>query len=418
MSDNNQPRNEASASLCPLSSQSEPDAASVSTTAASAAAPPTSPLAIPRDLPADTVHFGTDGWRAIIGEDFNTATLARLAEATARVFREDNPLGDKGDACPASPPCANTLYIGYDCRSNAGRYAVLVAAVVAEHGFDVRVCDSYCPTPTLCWSVARDPAAAGGIMLTSSHNPAEYLGVKLRMPDGGASPKEFSDRVEAALVPELPSAYERALSLAELAKNATPGQRATEIPVAPEIVFQDLVGPYLNELYTLVDAEAIRAAGLRVVVDPLFGAGRGYLAALLTALGVKVAEVNNTNDPSFAGLHPEPILPWIKGGLEQTVALGYDACLITDGDADRIGAGDAEGNFVNPHRILALLIAHLAAPAPAPAAPGDTPVPAPAAPTSRLKGTGRRVVRTFSGSNLVKRQCERLGLELTTTPIG
>jgi phosphomannomutase len=109
-----------------------------------------------------------------------------------------------------------------------------------------------------------------------------------------------------------------------------------------------------------------------------------------------VAEVNGSLDPIFGGLHPEPILPWIKSGLEKTVSLGFDACLITDGDADRIGAGDEYGNFVNPHRIITLLIAHLV----------------------ENKGQSGRVVRTLSGSNLVKRQCQRLGLGLTTTPIG
>ena len=231
------------------------------------------PLAIQNEDPVSQVHFGTDGWRAIIGKDFNTATVARVAEATARVYREDYPQSEAGAASlaanaasPANPLPAgatlsaatasgsalapttasaaplttpNTFYIGYDCRSNAGKYAALVAAIVSEHGFDVLLSDSYCPTPALCWSVARDPAAAGGIMLTSSHNPAEYLGIKLRMSDGGASPKEFSDRVEAMLAEmsptKLPAAYSLALSVAEFASNGTPGQRAQAIPLKANI---------------------------------------------------------------------------------------------------------------------------------------------------------------------------------------
>lgn len=230
-------------------------------------------------------------------------------------------------------------------------------------------------------------------MLTSSHNPAEYLGVKLRMADGGASPKLVSDRVEAALQPELPNTFDEALACADAYLQAE-GTQATAL--GKNFEQTDLVTPYLATLSGLVDGEAIRAAGLRVVVDPLFGAGRGYLAGLLRNLGVEVVEIHAAEDTSFAGLHPEPILPWIAEALAKTAELGYDACLITDGDADRIGAGSSNGAFVNPHMILALLCAHLV----------------------EDKGARGCVVRTLSGSNLIKRQCQRLDLELITTPIG
>lgn len=333
-----------------------------------------------------TIRFGTDGWRAIIGEDFTVENLARVAEAAARIFKEEQQaLGTEA---------ANTIIVGYDCRECAAQYAALAALILASHGFEVVVSRTYCPTPTVCWTVARTDEAIGGIMLTSSHNPAEYLGVKLRMADGGASPKAFSDRVEAVLTVELPELFEEALAFAESAEEASanlpPGQ------IRERIQFADLVTPYLDDLKGLVDKEALAAAQLRVVVDPMYGAGRGYLAQLLQDLGVEVVEINATADPSFAGLHPEPILPWIQSGLDTTAELGYDACFITDGDADRIGAGARDGSFVNPHKILALVCGLLV----------------------EDKGQRGRVVRTLSGSNLIKRQCERLNLELTTTPIG
>jgi alpha-D-glucose phosphate-specific phosphoglucomutase len=324
---------------------------------------------------ANDIHFGTDGWRAIIDEDFTCANVARVADAAARVFATDNPgLG--------------TIIVGYDTRLDADKYAALAAAVMAAHGFDVLVSKAYCPTPTLCWSVARDERAVGGMMLTSSHNPAEYLGIKLRMADGGASPQSFTDRVEAALEAGTPASFESALQIFDTAQGSASGS----LPFS----YVDLMGPFLDDLYACVDAPAIAAAGLRVVVDPLYGAGRLYLAGLLERLGVEVVEVNNAADPSFNGLHPEPIPPWIQVGTDKTVQLGFDACFITDGDGDRIGAVDAKGNFVNPHRILTLIIAHLV----------------------EDKGARGRVVRTLSGSNLLKRQCGRLGLELTTTPVG
>ncbi|MEG0072046.1 MAG: phosphoglucosamine mutase [Raoultibacter sp.] len=313
---------------------------------------------------ADAIHFGTDGWRAIIGEDFTDENLARTIAAAARIFREQR------QSDPSLASC-DTLIIAHDCRLNAHAYAQLAAGVAAAEGFTVKLSRDFCPTPCLCFSVARDPRAIGGIMLTSSHNPAEYLGVKLRMADGGASSKEFTDRVEAIL----------------------PDQSSSARGSYEEV---DLITAYLEALKQRVDVDAIRAAHLRVVVDPLYGAGRGYLADLLCDMGVEVCEINNAADPTFDGLHPEPIPPWIDRGLAKVVELGYDACFINDGDADRIGAADEHGNFVNPHRIITLLVAHLV----------------------EDKGLRGRVVSTITASAMLARQCKRLGLELTSTPVG
>ncbi|MDP1795034.1 MAG: hypothetical protein Q8K63_12945, partial [Acidimicrobiales bacterium] len=303
------------------------------------------------------IHFGTDGWRAVIGADFTYDSLRRVADASARVFASEHPGG--------------TILVGYDTRFEAGSFAAAAAEVMAGHGLTVKVSDRYLPTPALCYSVARDDAAVGGVMLTASHNPAEYLGFKLRMADGGASPVEFTDRVEAELLDEPP---------------ATPGVFETV----------DLVGPYLENLRGMVDADAIRGANLRVVVDPLYGAGQTYLADTLTALGVDVLEVHGDRNPGFGGLHPEPIPPWIDSTAELVKAEGRDAGFVTDGDADRIGAIDRHGNFVSPHRIIGLVAAHLV----------------------QDKGLTGRVVKTLSTSVLVDRYAATLGLEVTTTPIG
>jgi len=326
------------------------------------------------------IKFGTDGWRAIIGEDFVAENLARVALASAKVFKEDNPF-----AATDEPPL---MLVGYDCRENAAKYAMLAGIILANEGFKVLLSNSYCPTPTLCWSIARNAGAVGGLMLTSSHNPAEYLGLKLRMQDGGASPQSFSSRVEDALGAELPAIFEEALAIAEATGEADSSAFNLEIA--------DFMQPYLADLAAAVDTEAIAAAQLKVVVDPLYGAGRVYLAELLRAMGVEVVEINSAADPTFAGLHPEPIPPWVNDGLAKVAELGYDALFITDGDADRIGAGGRDGSFINPHKILALICELLV----------------------QDKGQHGRVVRTLSGSNLIKRQCERLGLPLTTTPIG
>ncbi len=311
------------------------------------------------------IHFGTDGWRAIIGEDFTDENLVRVIDAAAAVFKED------ALAAGRTPDNLGTLIIGHDCRLDAHRYAQLAAEVAAAQGFTVVLTEDYCPTPTLCWSVAHNDDAVGGIMLTSSHNPAEYLGVKLRMVDGGASPKEFTDRVEACLA---------------------------ETPTEARGTYQtaDLMTPYLESLRGLVDEEAIREANLSVVIDPLYGAGRHYLADLLRSMGVTVCEIHNDEDPTFQGLHPEPISPWIDEGLATVPELGYDAVFINDGDADRIAAGDAAGNYVNPHRIITLITEHLV----------------------KDKGQTGRVVSTVTASAMLQRLCDQLGLEFVATPVG
>lgn len=307
------------------------------------------------------IRFGTDGWRAVIAEDFTYENLRRVADAAGRVFAEDAPGG--------------LVLVGYDTRFEAGSFARAAAEVLATHGLKVRVSDRYLPTPALCWSVAHEAEAVGGVMLTASHNPAPYLGFKLRMADGGASPKSFTDRVEAAIAEKPP---------------APGGARQA----AYETV--DLVGPYLEALRAFVDADAVRASRLRVAVDPLYGAGQRYLAETLASFGIEVTEIHGELNPGFGGLHPEPIPPHVDEVRALVRRDGLDAAFITDGDADRIGAADRDGNFVNPHRIIALVTRHLV----------------------EDRGMRGRVVKTLSTSVLVDRLCHELGLEVTTTPVG
>lgn len=303
------------------------------------------------------ICFGTDGWRAVIGDDFTYANLRRVADAAGRVFATDHPGG--------------TIIVGFDTRFEAPAFASAAAEVLASHGLRVRLSDAYCPTPALCWSVSRDESAVGGVMLTASHNPAQYLGFKLRMADGGAAPVTFTRRVEEA-VPDVEPAgrgeYERV----------------------------DLVGSYLADLADFVDRDLIRGAALEVVVDPLYGAGRAYLARTLREIGVEVTELHGCADPGFGGLHPEPIPPHIDEARAYVRDHGLDAAFITDGDADRIGAADRAGNFVDPHRIIALVARHL---------------------IEDRKMSGR-IVKTLSTSVLVDRIAAVLGATVTTTPVG
>jgi len=303
------------------------------------------------------IKFGTDGWRAVIGDDFTYESLRRVADATGRVFAKDHPGG--------------RILVGYDTRFEADAFAAAAAEVLASHGLEAILSDRYMPTPALCWSVARDERAVGGVMLTASHNPARYCGFKIRMADGGASPVAFTDEVEAALFDEPPA-----------------GRGPYETV--------DFMTPYIETLTGMVDAEAIRAAKLRVVVDSLFGAGQNYLADIMRDLGVDVHEIHDQRNPCFGGLHPEPIPPHTDSLRDNVVAAQRNAGFVTDGDADRIGAIDEHGNFVNPHRIICLVARHLA----------------------EDKGLTGRIVKTLSTSVLVDRLGTALGMPVTTTPVG
>lgn len=303
------------------------------------------------------IRFGTDGWRAVIGDDFTYDNLRRVADATGRVMAADHPGG--------------TVVVGHDTRFEAASFALAAAEVLASHGLTVRLTDAYCPTPALCWSVAHDDSAIGGVMLTASHNPAPYLGFKIRMADGGASPVAFTDRVEAAMRDEPPA-------------GRGPVERF------------DLMGPYLDALSAFVDGDRIRAAGLKVAIDPLYGAGRGHLASVLRTFGVEVTEIHCEDNPGFGGLHPEPIPPHIDEVRALVRERGLDAAFITDGDADRIGAADSSGAFVNPHRIICLVARHLV----------------------EDRGMRGKIVKTLSTSVLVDRLAAKLGVETVTTPVG
>lgn len=303
------------------------------------------------------IRFGTDGWRAVIADDFTYENLRRVADAAGRVWASEHPGG--------------TIVVGYDTRFQAAAFAQAAAQILAAHGLTVKVSDRYLPTPALCWAVAQDDGAVGGVMLTASHNPAPYLGFKVRMADGGASPVAFTDRIEALLEPEAPTAR-------------------------GEFETVDLVGPYLATLASMVDGDAIRAANLKVAVDPLYGAGQSYLADTLRSFGVDVTEIHSELNPGFGGLHPEPIPPHIDEVRDLVRTHHLDAAFITDGDADRIGAADTHGTFVNPHRIICLVARHLI----------------------EDKGMSGRIVKTLSTSVLVDRLARHLGATVTTTPVG
>ena len=278
------------------------------------------------------IKFGTDGWRAIIAEDFTFANVRACAQATAQYVRSTG-MADRG------------IVVGYDTRFASEQFAAAVAEVMAANGIPVYLCDSPAPTPVIGYAILTH-RAAGSVVITSSHNPALYSGFKVRTEYAGSAPPEILAQIEA-LIPEALSRPAPRMPLDE-AKS-----RGIVRPFDPK-------PDYVKHLGELLDIERLRGAGLRVVVDPMYGAGSGYLKQLLSGGTTQVWEIRGERNPAFPGMHnPEPILRNLEATCAAVQEHAAQAGLATDGDADRIGVLDGQGRFVNQLQTFALLAYYL-----------------------------------------------------------
>ncbi len=311
-----------------------------------------------------SIKFGTDGWRGVIAEDFTFANARIVAHAIA-LYVVRNEDARKG------------VLIGYDHRYAADRVAAAVAEVIGATGTPVWLADKPCPTPAISYLV-RHRGAAGGIVITASHNPYRWNGIKYKASYGSSA------------LPSIVAQIEKELEVV-LQKGVPPLPPRQDLihPLEPR-------APYLDALEKLVDWERLRDAKFRFVFDPMHGSAAGLLPELFRRNGISCDEIRGTRDPRFGGVHPEPIEPHIEA-LRQAVRTGkYDAGFCADGDGDRIGAIDRDGSFINPHQIFALLVWHLAG-------------------TRDLPGD---IAKTFSVTKLIDKLAAKFGRKLHETPIG
>jgi len=312
----------------------------------------------------DKIKFGTDGWRGVIADDFTFANVRRFSDAIAQYV------------CEESDP-AKGLVVGYDTRFLSAEFAKHTSETVAAWGIPVLLADSATPTPAVSYAVVARQTA-GAIMMTASHNPYRWNGVKFKAPYGGSAPPSILHRIE--------------LHLRRLDRStARPRKRKSAA-----IQTVNLVVPYLERLKDLVHLERIRASGRRFVVDPMYGAGRGCLARLFDEAEIPYREIHGEHNPLFPGMNPEPIEPHVEQLRQAVVEGNYDAGLATDGDADRVGAMDRTGTFIDSHKIFSSLLKHLA----------------------EDLGLRGEVVKSFSSTEMVTKLARKYGLHLHVTPIG
>jgi len=315
-------------------------------------------------MPHPVIKFGTDGWRGVIADDFTFANVRTAASAIAAYVHSR--------AGSAEEDPARGLCIAYDTRFGSKAFARTCAEVVAAAGIPVQLAHAVTPTPALSFGV-RESAAAGGIMITSSHNPAQWNGVKYKAWYGGSGKPSIIAEIESYLDKPVP-------------RPATPAP-ITEV---------DFLPPYLKAIESFADLDLISRCGMKFCIDSMYGAGATILSNIFHRIGVAHVQIRANPDPLFPGINPEPIEPHIRALGEATVQHRCQAGLCTDGDADRVGATDENGNFVDPHKIYSVLLQWVL----------------------KRKGWPGAVTRAFNTTKMLDRIAKKHGRELIEHGIG
>ncbi len=318
------------------------------------------------------IRFGTDGWRAVIADTFTFANLRLIAQAVADSINKRS-----------GGPDAPQVVIGYDTRFLSDRFAAETARVLAGNGIIAWLTRTDAPTPAISYNV-KEKGADAGIVITASHNPPRYNGFKLKAPYGGSATAE-----ECALV-------EKELELMDREARG-PNLMDYQQAIDQELIRRfDPSWSYYQHLGTLVDLDKISEGELSVVADAMWGAGRGAFTSILSRTRCHITEIRGVLNPGFGGIHPEPIARYLNDLVAAVQRAQADVGLATDGDADRIGAVDALGNFIDPHTIFALVLRHL---------------------VEKRQQRGA-VVKTVSTTFMIDNLAKKYGLPLYETPVG
>ncbi len=309
--------------------------------------------------PTADIKFGTDGWRAVIADDFTFDNVRRVAGAIAAyVLKHEDP--------------SRGLIVGYDTRFGSPLFARRAAEVLADAGIPVRLASDYSPTPAVSLAV-RNSGAAGGVVITSSHNPWNWNGVKFKAKFGGSATPAIMKIIEQ-----------------ETAAGAMPKGKQAEIEDA------DLKPAYIKAICGFADLDLIGKARFKFAIDSMYGAGRDVLTHIFSERGIEFVAIRQELNPLFPGINPEPIEPHVRALQDTVVREGCHAGFATDGDADRIGAVAEDGSFVDAHKIFCVLLEWLL----------------------RRKQWPGEVVRAFNTTLMLDRIAAKYGRKLIECPIG
>lgn len=312
---------------------------------------------------SDSITFGTDGWRAIIADQFTFANVERVAYATGQYVKETYYKSGK------TPP----VLIGYDTRFLADRFAKRVAEVLVGMGIKAKMSVRDVPTPVIAWATQLEPTA-GALQLTASHNPPEYCGIKYIPEYAGPATNEITNKI-AAHLNDLPPGFEH-----------KPAEVETFDPHAG----------YMDAIKKRVNWKKIKESKLRIACDTIYSTSRGYLDTLLAETGLETKALHNWRDPLFGGGMPEPKPEYLKELIKVVTTEKYDLGCATDGDADRFGIVDDKGTYFTPNQLLCLLTRHLV----------------------KNHGMKGAIVRTVATTHLLDKLAEMYGLDLIETPVG
>lgn len=303
------------------------------------------------------IAFGTDGWRGIIGDNYTFKNVKILTQAVSDYIG-----------------CGKRVAVGYDTRFMSDSFARVAAEVLANNGIEVVLSDRAIPTPTISFTVKQRKLDLG-IMITASHNPAEYNGFKIKLPSGGAAGPEVTQAVEGLLD-----------------KNPVkkdPVSRA-------KIIKEDLIADYVGFIRKYIDLKIIKNKKFKVLVDTMHGSGGSFIAQVLKGTSIRLQFMRNTVNPSFGGMRPEPVEENLRELKRRVEKERFDLGIALDGDADRIACVASGGVFIHPQKILGLLALHLN--------------------QDRLWSGG--IVKTICGTTMIDNIAKKLGVKLYETPVG
>ena len=311
------------------------------------------------------IRFGTDGWRAVVADDFTYANVRAVAQGVAGFLGNET----------------RPVVVGHDSRYCAELFAREVARVLVANGLNVVLLDRVTPTPAVSWAITQQHAA-GGVVVTASHNSAEFNGIKYKPDFGGSAPPEIVAEIERHTA----VALEAGVTEMTYDEAVASGRLRTVNPL-PDFFLQ---------LARMVDLEALRGHGLRVLHEAMYGAGAGLIARALGGGATTVEELHGERNPGFGGMHPEPIDRYMPEAMERMRSGGFDLGIANDGDADRVGIIDETGRYINQLQVMALFAMYLL----------------------EKRGLRGDIVRSVTTSGMLDVLGERFGVTVHEMPVG